>query len=406
MALTLICGAECGIITAGLPAASANRHWFTVTGAPAIETSVVRSGSRSLRFVAAATNPSIAPGTTGSSSVCYLRMYFRMTDAAPSSTTTIAYIDSGTSASSGYISVDTGGVLYAAFNGTTGQQNGPTLANDTWYGIEAEFDIHANPNVIRWRTWDAATGWTDRTDVSVAQAAATYGTAHELGVASGPTSGLTVYLDDILVGWGTTAGEDYSTTTPKGGKVLRLVTNGDGNHNIAGTPEFSYNAAGGTVADSATNVYTYLDDDDQTVITDFIRKTVGTGTAYCALVYPDTAESSIRAVAVTSTHHSAGTGANHMSIRISDNNWSNETQVWNLNDVSDTTAHFRHKVVATPPSGGTWTRDKLNSTEIRFGYGTDVSAIPYYDSISIEYEAQAVSIIKRRQGVPAYHIRR
>ena len=390
MALTTVCGAECGIVTAGL-ATAANRHWAAVNGTPAIEGTVVRSGSKSFRFAAAATNPSLQPTAPTSQTVAYVRLYFRMTDATPSSTTTLIYLDSGTSASSGYISVSTGGVLYAAFNGTTGQQNGPTLSNDTWYGIEAEVDISANPNVIRWRTWDAGSGWTSQTNVSVAQAAATFGATHEIGIASGPTSGLTVYMDDMLVGFSTTTGSDYSTSSSKGGKVLRYLPSADGAHSAFTTGDFKYNNST-NIANTATDVYTYLDDADQTSIADgYISQNVAGAGKYVRVAFADEGtETSPRAVGITSTHHSSGTGANEMHLRVSDDgtNWTNVWGNWATAglDTSDTSAHFLHKVLATKPSGGAWTAGTVNSLEAEWGNSDDVSAVPFYDSISLEVE--------------------
>jgi len=77
----LSCGAECGILDEGSSAAG-DAHWSSVTGVVAAETSVVRSGSKSHRFDAAATRPSLAPPVPASQSVLYFRHYFRTTSVA------------------------------------------------------------------------------------------------------------------------------------------------------------------------------------------------------------------------------------------------------------------------------------------------------------------------------------
>lgn len=400
MSIILACGAECGIVTAGLPASSTKTHWHSINGAPAIDTGVFRSGAKSFKFVAAATPPRLMKSFTTSSTVGYFRAYYRFSDATPPAETTVFYLESTTSASSAYFTVTTGGVLYAAFNGTTGQQNGPTISDNTWYGIEAEVDIHANPNVIRWRTWDAGGGWVSQTNVSVAQAAAVFnssGTAtFYMGIVSStPTSGLTVYIDDVLVGAGTTAGADYDTSTSKGGKVLRYLPTADGpaSPHPFNNNDFADGAAGSGFANTATDMYTRLDDDDQQSLTDFIRQAVAwsSGTKAFGVDFDTEAtETTPRVVAVTSTHHSSGTGANEMNIRVSDDgtNWTNVWGDWAGvgDDVSDTTAHFRHLVLASKPSSGAWTLSAVNAMRAQLGQSNDVSAVPYYDSISLEVE--------------------
>ena len=401
MAIVTACGAECGIVTAGL-ASTTNRHWTKGSGTPAIETTVVRTGARSYKMAAASgVNPYLARTCVASQTVGYQRSYFRM-DALPSaatpSTTTpdiIYFFNSGTTAGDGTIRIGNSGVISACWGGTV-IQSGPTLAANTWYGIEVECDVSVNPNVLRWRVWDAVNGWRDQTNATLATAAQTL-TDMEFGQTTGsgngahPTSGWNLYFDDILMGEGTVIGGDYSTTRPRGGTVPRLLPTSDGTHSFTAN-DFIYNAAGGSILVSATDVYTYVDDGDQTSIADFINQAITRTTGYCAIAFADPTESAIGVIAVTSTMHAATTSAETGSVRISDNAWVSETAVWALLDTSDTSAHFLHKVVATPPSGGSWTTAKLASTQLRMGYSDDATPDVYFDSHSIEYEAPYVSM--------------
>lgn len=617
MSVVIACGAECGIAATGIATGTAqDRHWSALSGAPAIDAVTFRSGAKSYKFVAAATAPYLTRTCAASQSVLYARFYFRLTDATPTSDTYLLYANVVTGSSPQLI-VTTGGVLQAGWGAST--QNGPTLSDNTWYGVEMELDAHANPNVLRWRTWDAGTGWTSRTDVSLAQAADTFANVN-LGIVAGPSSGTTVNLDDILIGEGTTAGADYSTSTSKGGKVLRYRPTADGTHSSFRTWDMAYNANAG-IASSATDVYTYVDDDDQTSVADFIAQMVAQGSggslptiravgaiasgtttiapglptgtiagdlllmflenqgtgesaptasgwtqlltqvtaddggagntdtrltvlyriaasgsdatttndpgdhivgriigitrgtfdgttpfhqstsskedtadtsaslptvtttinncliigaiahgndpasagtanysswtnaalgsvteridntrtdgnggglgvysgtlatagavgnttatlavaSYKAMAtiaiapHPSSAdvnvevtfadegtEASPRVVAVTSTHHSSGTTANEMNLRVSDDgtNWTNVWGNWGATgyDTSDATAWHLHKVLASPPSGGSWSQSKVNGMRAQWGHGDTVATVPYLDSISLEVE--------------------
>lgn len=407
------CGAECGIVTAGL-AAAANRHWGVVTGAPAIETSIVRSGSRSLKFVAAATRPYMSKNGVASQTVCYGRVYFRTSSAAPSADMTIVYVDSGTSASSAYFRIKTNGVFDASFNSGTGAVNGPTIVADTWYGLEFESNVAANPNTIKWRTWSADTGWVTQTAVSVAQAAATISTAGPtIGLVGGPTSDVTVYMDDVVLAVGTSASEYWSDVVAKPGRVLRYLPSADGAHSAFTTGDFKYNNST-NIANTATDVYTYLDDADQTSIADgYISQNVAGAGKYIRVAFADEAAyGKPRFVAVTSTHHSASTSANEMHLRVSDNgsNWTNVWGNWAAAglDTSDTTAHFLHKVLTAKPSGGSWTTPAINAMEAEWGNSDDVSPVPYIDSVSLEVDwlDQSFVPLPPRLTTPRHLVRR
>lgn len=389
MTLLVVSGAEEAIAVVGL-AAAGNQLWTAIAGVPAIETSVVRSGARSYRFAAAVTLPWVRHAPAASQSVAYLRCYFRTTNATPSSDLTFVYVDSGTGASSGYITLKTTGVVQASFNGGTGGQNSAAISANTWYGLEAEFDIHANPNVIRWRVWDASNGWVRQTDVSVSQAAATWASGHTLGIVAGPTSGTTIYLDDIVCAVGTTAAQYYDPGAPAAGKVLRYLPNADGAHSAFTAGDFK-NTAGTNFTSASTDVNTYVDDDDQTSIADYVQQAVAGAGKYVRLKFADeSAEDKPRFVGVTSTHHSSGTAANEMHLRVSDDgtNWSNVWGDWSATgvDTSDTTAHHLHKCLETAPSGGSWTQAKVNSLEAEWGNSDDVTPFPFLDSVSIQVD--------------------
>lgn len=377
MTYVLLSGAESGIAFAG-SGGNGLRMFDTSQGSPAISTGVVNTGSRSWEFVANATDPFLRHIFSSANTIMYGRVFFRLTDATPTSTVTM--LEHSLGGSDVYVQVTTGGVLQINHGTTT--TTGPTLSDNTWYGIEYQIDVSANPNVTKWRTY-AGGSWTDQSDVSFAQAATTC-TSVYMGN-QGPSSGVTVYTDDLILGIGSVANAEYSLTVPQGGVLGRLLPTSDGTHSFT-AGDFGYGAAGSDVSTSATDVYSYLDDSDQSDISDFIRQKVIRAAGYLELQFENPpSDHAPVAVAVTAVFHSASTGANTISIKASDDNFSSTTNVLTDSDVSDTTAHVRHLVMATKPSGGAWTNSALASTKVRVGYSSDVTDIPYIDSVSLEY---------------------
>ena len=388
MALILACGAECGIVGAGA-ASSTVRHWSTVTGAPTIDLTNPRSGSKAFSFAAAATNPSFGFNVAASQTVGYARLYLRTSNATPSSDI-ILLLGNITTSSNFTLYLRTTGTLEASFGGNAPQNYG-TLTANTWYGVELEVDLRANPLLVRWRVWTAGGGWVSQTNVSRAVAADTFSTSGwQLGIASGPTSGTTILMDDVLLGIGTTQGEDYSTSASKGGKVLRYLPTADGTHSAFTLGDFK-DTAGTNLANSATTIYQLVDDDDQQSISDYVQQAVAGAGKYVQFLFADEGtETQARVVGVTSTHHSASTASNEMHLRVSDDgtNWTNVWGDWSATgaDTSDTTAHYLYKILTTKPSGGAWTQSAVNGMRVQWGNSDDVSPVPYLDSVSIEVE--------------------
>ncbi len=388
MALVIVCGAECGIAAQGL-ASSANRHWNTVAGAPAIDTGVYRSGAKSFRFTGNATYPYLRRVCAASRTVGYFRAYFRTDDATPSSQAILVYMDAA-AGSDASLELRTDGKLQMYIGGGASVTTAGALSSDTWYGIEMQFQVAANPRTVDWRIWDATNGWVDQTEVTASEAASTISTINFGEYFTGPTSAWNVYFDDILIGEGTTVDEDYDTAASKGGKVLRYRPTADGTHSAFTTGDFRYNGSS-NIANTATDVYSYVDDDDQTSISDYISQSVSGAGKYVEVTFADEGtETSPRAVGVVSTHHSSSTATNEMHLRVSDDGstWTNVWGNWSSDgqDISDTTAHHLYKVLTTKPSGGAWTQSAVNGMRAQWGNSDDVSPVPYIDSVSLEVE--------------------
>lgn len=384
MSIHLACGAECATKAQNNSTADADTHFRWQGGTPTIDTATPRSGARCWSFAAAVTAPTLEHIGPASQTISYLRGYFRLSSVAPSATVTIFTLsmNAGTAPT---VTVTTGGVLQ--FNVGGGAVSGPTLSAATWYGVELEVDVSANPHTGRWRTWDASGGWVTQTAPTNYTNAATTILSTTMGCV-GVTSGTTVLVDDLLYGYATVAGTDYDPAVSKGGKVLRYLPNADGAHSFLQN-DFRYNAAGTQFAMSATDIYTYLDDDDQTSNADFIAQDVIRSTGYVEIQFADEAtETAPRCVGVTSYHQGETNNAHTMSLKVSDDNFTSTTAVWTDYDTSFSAAAMMdlHQVLASKPSGGGWTTAAVNAMKARWGYSTDVLDRPYFHNISLEVE--------------------
>jgi hypothetical protein len=393
MALTKACGFECGIVTAGL---GVGAHWDAVGATPTI-TATARTGSRAM--LCNATTEYVQRTCAATRTQLYFYGFFRVSDATPASDIRLHEFAQA-AGSAARVVLPTTGVLTLSFGGLNAQ-TAMTCADNTWYGLEYEVDIANNPNVIRWRTWDSVNGWVNRTNVSTGQGASTH-TQVRVGSPTQPGA-IDVIWDDIVLGEGTVQGEHYAASRSASMYLTRELLVADVSPHPFTTNDFEYNDTTG-IANTATDIWTYLDDSDQTSIADgFISQNVawaaGTKAFHCRWQTDLANTDTPIAVAITSTHHSAGTGANEMNMRVTDDgtNWTNVWGDWAGvgNDVSDTSAHFRHAVLATKPSGGAWTLAALNGMQVQAGQSNDVSAIPYYDSISREVLWEVAAAVER-----------
>lgn len=392
---------DCRIITAGL-ATAANRPFNGVTGTPAASTSVVHgTHAASLHFAAAATRPYVNKTFPATQSVMYWFWRFRVDDATPAAD---ALLIQGTITVGNNFTLylKTTGVIEVSYIGNAAQSSA-ALSADTWYTLEMEVDISVNPHIVKWRIDGVA-----QTNSSYAVAADTFTTS---GVnfgepIAGPTSAWNLYTQDIVCRVGTTPGEYYGVTA-KDWRVKRHKVSADLTHAFT-TNDFEYNDTTG-INSAATDVYTYLDEDDMASLSDFISQNVAGAGKLIQLAFADEGtETQPRIVAVVSTHHSAGTGANEQHLRVSDDGatWTNVWGDWSAAgvDISDTTAHYLYKTLSAPPSGGSWDTSKVSGMRAQWGNSDDVSAIPYIDSLSLEvaYEVAAAGTLSDPMGMSGF----
>lgn len=366
-------GFEHGVVATGAVPVPNDRIWHTVSGAVGIDTTTFRNGARSLRC-----NPSGAIEYVGrsltSSNILVGSFAIRFETIPTVSLFLFAAVPSGTFA---YIAFNqTTGKLQVT-DGTTAADFGPVLSADTWYLVDFRFNISANP-------W-ALTAQVDGANAATANPAIASSSFTSWRIGAGVDDGTTtvdVYYDDLVLS--TTSG-DY----PLGDhKVLVMRPNADGTHSFT-AGDFGYGDAGGNVATSATDVWSFLDDTTIAAIdtTDSIRQKVIRSTGYVEVNFepsPDAANA--WGVQVHGSYDALATGANTSWLK-----WNDGGTILDVYsnaptgaDFSNTTVTYNSTQRATAPSGGAWTQAKLDAIKMRWGYSTDVTGTPVIHGLMLE----------------------
>ena len=367
MAVDFVCGWECRIALAGAVPTPDERHWDAPTTATVltIDTSTVRSGTASLRTNATGTADSlqklIARTTVAG------RVYVRFASFAAS-----AFVRNLNANGNLDCLIDGSGNVTVKAGAGTAVAVG-TLSLNTWYRLDWLADTSTGTASMKARI----DGGTEATATN-AQVSANMTAVH-----FGPKAAVTIdiFYDDLILG---TASGDY----PFGaGTVERMKPTRDGSHSFTAN-DFRYNAAGANILTSATDVNTYVDDDALSTITDFIAQRVVRSTGYVEVGFgtaPFTHDA--QAVNVVSSWHASTTGANTVGLKMNDGgtlqNMLDESGD-GLADYSQTTVVYSEKVLTAPPSGGTWTKAKLDAVLLRMGYSTDVVGEPFWDGVMLE----------------------
>lgn len=368
MSINFVCGWECRINIAGGAAVPSANHWHSPATGPTISTSTVRTGTASLRINTAGGTQYL--GRTVAQNIVAGRVYIRFA-AIPSATTHI--IGNVNANGSGNIRItNTGQITVQAGAGSTVNVGSP-LSQDVWYRIDWLFNTSTGTASLKARIDGGA-----EAESTVSQASANT-TAVRFGFQVANTGD--AFYDDLVLG---NAAGDYPIGS---GIVERLKPNSDGTHSFT-AGDFGYNTAGGDVATSATDVYTYVDDDDLTSVADLIRQKVVRSTGYVEVGFENPVTTTdAQAVTVISSWHASATGANTVGLKLNDGGTLlavTDDAGDDLSDFSNTAVTFDSQTYTSPPTGGAWTNSKLQNIKVRAGYSTDVVGIPYWDGVMLE----------------------
>jgi hypothetical protein len=271
------------------------------------------------------------------------------------------------------IEVDNAGAVVAHIAGGTTSASAGTVSTGTWYLIDWLADTTTGTASLKIRL----DGGTER------ESTLAVATANMTGVQFGPRGAITcdAFYDDII--YGDSAG-DY----PFGvGTVEGMHPTRDGTHSFT-AGDFGYDTAGANVGTGDTTVYQKLDDAALTDTSDLIRQKVIRTTGYVEIGFgtaPYTYDA--QAINVVNSYHAAGTGADTFGVKMNDGGTIKaltDEAGDGIFDVSDTTIAISDKILTSAPSGGSWTKTKIDAILIRGGYSGDVNAIPYWDGCAME----------------------
>ena len=244
---------------------------------------------------------------------------------------------------------------------------GPTVTAGIWYNFDLRI-VDANPRTAEWQVDGTAYPTLSSSEAATAGVIAIF-VGHNMGTAPDTT----MYFDDMMM-------SDRSSDFPLGDvKIAPLLPNGMGTHN---TPA---NFQNDTSTPIDANSYLRVDDVPQTPLTDYIKEITAGGASYAELTFQDTTQTCIRGASIAAAVHSANTTANNAGVNAVTNGF-NYTIF--SGDFSETTLRYQQAMVsqnALAPGTGPWTQAIINGITARFGMSTDVSPVPYLDSILLEY---------------------
>lgn len=368
MAREFICGFACGIVYASISAS----HWagVTGTGASIIDNGdgtgtlqIDTTGGAQLSYVQHTFNPS-----THRTKV--VRFYFTPLTTPAATTGLFTFISNNgmriNYASTGKLQAQAalGTVQNSANVGTAG-----VLTVGQKYRIDAKFDRSGATATVDWYIDGVAQ--TQATSV-VAAADMT-----DLRIGFDVSTTAKCKIDDLVV-------DTDGTVFPIGASYVKYFEpNANGSHSFT---------AGDFQDDTSTNLgttettsWSKLDGRPPTT-TAHVKQVVIRSTGYLEYAFP-VAPTTPKCVQVcASVHITGGTQANTQKTVLYDGTTTVDAYALQITGAVVGTLRNIVGMVATPPSGGTWTKALFDVTRLRWGYSTDVTNTPALDGLSIEAE--------------------
>lgn len=370
------CGFECG----DNGASGAGGHWLPGGGAPAISTTTVRDGSRSLRCNASGSANYVIGIQAHTSTTRHIGRFYIQFASLPSADASISAFGLADITGPNVRFKQSDGKIYAAVGSTLGA-SGVSVTTGQWYQIDYDYNVN--------------TGGTDACDVKVdgttcgqatATGTSTADSADAIGVIANVTCDL--FIDSVV--WSSTAA-DYPIGA---GYVNHFIPTSDGTHNVAGANDFERSATGTDITNATTTAFQLIDDVPLKtgVVSEYINLIAPpNATDYVEVVYgpaPGISTPTVapRAVEAVCAYASASAGTNNLRLALNDNGTTND--IFNTNGAVGTTANYTRKHYATAPTGGAWTLSgagNFNNIRIRC-FTSDAAPDPWFASAMIEAE--------------------
>lgn len=376
------CGAECGITVAGTGSVS-TKHWNAPTGVPTVETDIKRTGARAFKMTTAVGASvylfrTILPAATQNKAALRFYIYF---DSLPSADCVLATFAAAAGGFPNVRFIAADSTIQASLNNTTGGGGGVAVTTGQWYRVEVLADLSGGT-----RTVDVSvngTAVTQATAVTAASTISNFRVGGNTNGSSGSTANFTHRFDDIYLEVGVAA--DTFSWPIGAGKVQPLSPTSDGTHSFDTNGDFAVGPSGTTTAFNTTDTtaHTFVDALPLTVGSECIAIAAAAQDEYIELQYnnlPADAFTTVHCVTHVSAHRNDISGTTSLqSLRLVDGG--STAELVNNLDLSETSLAYHEAVLGAPPSGGNWTRTKINGLRTRYagsfsGQTHDISPVP------------------------------
>jgi len=337
----------------------------SITGSPAVQNIVKRTGDYALEIGSASTEH-IQWNIPGSPTYLVGRFYLQISG-APSSNAHLAICWTANGSMFKFHLYADRRIACQVHSGTT--RNGPTLTVDTWYRIDFKMYCGDSTGIIDWQV--------DGNAQTQATGGITSATSFDTLGFCDPWSAINteVYIDDLILS--VTSG-DY----PFGeGQVVGLSPVAGATGSNPGSVIYD---DGDVLIDDSTNpAYVELDDVPMDGGTDYIQQT-GNGTDnFAEVAFADlSGAGTVNGVMGIVAYDSEATQTNHGKtvVRNSD---PYDSVIYD-GDMSESVRFYKSAIV-TPPSGG-WSQSEVNALLGRVGYSSDANPDPCWHSLMIEVD--------------------
>ena len=360
--LAFLTGFEWGPISGLGPFSAA----ATVGGSPMVDT-VARSGAYGLKIAKTSTGASsITRSLTGSVVVTRVAV---MLDVLPSSSVTQLLSLQPTLGSAAVVRFNPAGAkLELALGASVAAATVPVVAG-TWVVVDLTLDTSGATRTAGWRVDGVAQTSVSIIDVPTSVASLVLG--------SNTTSDAYVArYDDVAIGRST------ATFPLSDGRVLGLAPNASPTAGNSGSTAFRYD--NDSPIDS--NAFARLAEVPMTSTAAYVKQISANAGAYVQMSFTDVeAGACVSGVQATVAYRSGGGGgANAASTRILDGATGSTVHTGSMVSTS-----LQYASAMVTPAAGSWTATAVNGLVARIGYASDVSPVPYWDALRLEYDVSA-----------------
>lgn len=366
MAISVVCGAECGV--------AGNAIHYGLAGTASVVTSNLIHGLRSWRC-----NPSNNTGYVVVASGGLAHQIGRVSirfDTLPNADTRISNYGSAGSAGPNIVFDQSESKIYCAVDTTRGA-TGFTVTTGVVYDIDYHYFVNTSGN-------DTCDATVNGTALGQATAAGLSGTDEQVNWGILDTCTADIYIDNLVTAWDSA---DYPIDK---GFVNSYIFNADGSHNIAGPGDFE-NELGTDFSNSSTNVWESMSKRPMpSSITTYLNLLApANSTDYVQCAFENSAESvAPLALSIIAAFHAAGTSANNLGIRVGTDasvfTTGNSSYIHNATVGSTSIIYAVLELPEKPgTSGGAWDTSAFNNLCVRI-YSSDANPDPRVDALMVE----------------------